>query len=113
MSLLSRGETSSELTKVSEFGADLNLRTIHKDRKDRLGGAGIVDDLIRKEELWVIVCQRLGLVGLWNPLEEEDEAVDGSMSQRSDRKVWLISFHRDITNLALTGSCLILRLLES
>ena len=51
-----------------------------------MGGAGIIDDLVREEELRIIVCQRLGLIGLWHPLKEEDEAVNRSISNKRQEK---------------------------
>ena len=51
-----------------------------------MGGAGIIDDLVREEELRVVVCQRLGLIRLWDPLKEEDEAVNRSISNKRQEK---------------------------
>ena len=47
-----------------------------------MGGAGIIDDLVREEELRIVVSQRLGLVGLWDPLKEEDETINRSIKTK-------------------------------
>ena len=51
-----------------------------------MGGTGIIDDLVCEEELRIIVCQRLGLIGLWDPLKEKDEAVNRSISNKRQEK---------------------------
>ena len=48
-----------------------------------MSSTGIIDDLVREEELRIIVCQCFGLVWLWYPLEEEDEAVNRSKVEKS------------------------------
>ena len=50
-----RGEVCGEFSEASELCAQLQLRAIEKDREDGLGRAGIIDDLLGKEDLAVVV----------------------------------------------------------
>lgn len=58
------------------------LLLVEQNRKDGLGGAGVVDHLVREEELFVEVFQHVLLLAVALVLEQEDQAVDGSESGR-------------------------------
>jgi len=49
---------------------------VHQHRQNGLGGARIVDDLVREEKLWIVVSQRVTFLCLFDPLEQENQPVN-------------------------------------
>ena len=78
MASLFRGQTHREALKVGKLWADVDLRSIHKDRKDGLRSTCVVNDLVGEEKFRVVLCECLGFLAFRNPLKEEDQSVDRS-----------------------------------
>jgi hypothetical protein len=80
----------SEILEVLQLISDLQVFClVQQDREQGIGRAGIVNDLVGKEELGVVVGQGLSLLCPWgvlHPFEEEDQPVDGS-SRVNEREI--------------------------
>ena len=72
-------QSHGELLEVLQLLTDLQVfRPVQQYREQGIGRAGIVNYLIREEELRVVIGQRLPLIRVLNPLKEEDKPVDRS-----------------------------------
>lgn len=76
---IARSQGHAELLQIPQLISDVYIvLSVQQNAQQGISGTGVVDHLIGKEELRVIVGERLfgGTCRLLLPLEEEDETVD-------------------------------------
>jgi hypothetical protein len=75
-----------EVPNLGELIADVYLvGLVHDDGEDGLGGASVVDHLVREKESGVGVLHGLTLLRVGYPLEQENQAEDGPVRKLVNR----------------------------